>query len=195
MSALSSDAAGPAEHARIWVESMGGPLVVVPVRVLSGWGGCTESGMVVGDTDTPDDYDRACAVEGLAEAVSVSEDVAEALVLGDEPATTCYLPEHRAFLRWLAASSEAELLAAAERLLMDPSTAWEECGTWTTDGSAVLMDSVTAGADLAVEYPGGGLPDQAPVVLPAASWKVRAVHTKADECTSVGLVQLLLTGP
>ncbi|MER7107896.1 Imm21 family immunity protein [Streptomyces sp. NPDC000229] len=176
---------------RTWVESMGGPLAVVPVSALAGWGGCTEGGMIVGDTDTPDDYDRACAVEDLADAIAIRGGEAEALILGDEPATTRYLPEHRAFLRWLAASSEAELTAAAERVLTSPSTAWEDCGTWTTDGPAVLMDSVSAGTDLDVTYPGGGLPEQAPVPLPAGTWRVRAVHTKADEHTWVGLVQLL----
>ncbi|MEU2288211.1 Imm21 family immunity protein [Streptomyces sp. NPDC013178] len=195
MNALSSDAAGSAEYTRTWVESMGGPLVVVPLSALAEWGGCTESGMLVGGTDTPDDYDRACEVEGLAEAVAMRGEGAEALILGDEPATTCYLPEHRAFLRWLAASSEAELVAAAERVLTSPAIAWEDCGTWTTNGPAVLMDSVSAGADLDVEYPGGGLPDSASVPLPAGTWKVRAVHTEADEHTWVGLVQLLHTEP
>jgi hypothetical protein len=56
------------------------------------------------------------------------------------------------------------------------------------------MDSVSAGADL-VEYPAGGLPDSASVPLPAGTWKVRAVHSEADEHTWVGLVQLLHTGP
>ncbi|MFF8934671.1 Imm21 family immunity protein [Streptomyces paradoxus] len=110
--------------------------------------------------------------------------------LQDEPATACYLPEHRAQLRWLA-SCEAELVAGAERVLTSPFTAWENCGTWTTDGPAVLMDSVSAGADLNVEYSGGGLPDSASVPLPTGTRKVRAVHTEADEHTWVGLVQLL----
>lgn len=63
----------------------------------------------------------------------------------------------------LAADSESDLLAAAEAVLVDPATEWEECGTWRTDGQAVLMDSADAGADLGVEYPDeGGLPEQAP---------------------------------
>ncbi|MFJ1796905.1 Imm21 family immunity protein [Kitasatospora griseola] len=31
----------------------------------------------------------------------------------DEPAATCYLPEQRAFVRWLAADSDAEFASAA----------------------------------------------------------------------------------
>ncbi|MFJ1550574.1 Imm21 family immunity protein [Streptomyces sp. NPDC088246] len=81
--------------------------------------------------------------------------------------------------------------AAAEAVLADPATKWEECGVWVSDGPAVLMDSTEAGAELTVEYPGGGMPAQAPIPLPTGRWRVRAVHTEADEENRVGLVQLL----
>ncbi len=106
----------------VWVESLGGPLIVVPVSALASWGGCTESGLMAGDATTPDDYDRACAVDELAGVISLDEIGAQALVLADEPATSCYLPQHRAFLRWLAADSEAGLRAAADTALADPAT-------------------------------------------------------------------------
>jgi hypothetical protein len=195
MSAASSAAAGPAEYAHVWVYSMGGPLVAVPASARTGWGGCTMTGMVLGGAETPDDYDRACAVEGLAEAIAVGEEGAQALVLADEPAASCYLPEHRVFLRRLAVFSESGLMAAAGQVLASASIVWEECGTWTTDGPAVLMDSVTAGAELGIEYPGGGLPEQAPVPLPAGTWRIRAVHAEADDGTQVVLVHLLPAGP
>ncbi|MFJ5520918.1 Imm21 family immunity protein [Streptomyces griseoluteus] len=139
---------------------MGGPLIAIPVSALAAWRGCTESGVMAGDTTAPDDYDRACAVDDLASVIIVGENGAQALVLADEPATSCYLPERRGFLR-LAADSEAGLKAAAEAALADPATEWEECGTWISDGPAVLMDSAEAG----IEHPGGGMPAQAPVQL------------------------------
>ncbi|WP_410665232.1 Imm21 family immunity protein [Amycolatopsis sp. lyj-84] len=40
-----------------------------------------------------DDYDRACAVNALAGAVSIGEGGVQGPIIGDEPATTCYLPE------------------------------------------------------------------------------------------------------
>ncbi|MFE7211260.1 Imm21 family immunity protein [Streptomyces sp. NPDC001698] len=147
---------------------MGGPLIVIPVSALAAWRGCTQTGAVVGDSTAPDDYDRACAVTELAGAIRIGDSGAQALVLADEPATSCYLPEYRTFLRWLAAGSETGLKAAAEAVLADPATEWEECGTWRSDGPAVLMDSVEAGADLSVVYPGGGMPSQAPVRCPPA---------------------------
>ncbi|MET9515462.1 immunity 21 family protein [Streptomyces sp. NPDC002994] len=191
MSSSSSNAADTVHAPPVWVESMGGPLIVIPVSALDAWRGGTENGVFAGDATAADDYDRACAVDDLAGVITVGESGAQALVLGDEPANSCYLPEHRAFLRWLAADSEAGLKAAAEAVLADPATEWEECGTWVTDGPAVLMDSAEAGAELNVEYPGGGLPAQAPVSLPAGRWRVRAVHTEANEENWVGLVQIL----
>lgn len=148
---------------------------------------------MAGDATAPDDYDRACAVDDLAGVIAVGESGAQALVLADEPATSCYLPEHGAFLRWLAADSEAGLKAAAEVVLADPATSWEECGSWVSDGPAVLMDSAEAGSELDTEYHGGGMPAQASVPLPAGRWRVRATHTKADEGNWVGLVQILPT--
>lgn len=146
---------------------------------------------MAGDATALDDYDRACAVDDLAGVITVGESGAQALVLADEPATSCYLPERRVFLRWLAADSEAGLKAAAEAVLADLATEWEECGTWLSDGPAVLMDSAEEGSELDIEYPGGGMPDQAPVLLPAGRWRVRATHTKTDEENWVGLVHLL----
>ncbi|MFD0039055.1 Imm21 family immunity protein [Streptomyces anulatus] len=118
-------------------------------------------------TTAPDDYDRACAVDGPAGVIAVGQNGAQALVLADEPATSCFLPEHRAFLRWLAADSEAGLKAAARAVLADPATEWEECGTWSSDEPVTLMDSAEAGSALDTEYPGGGRPSQASATLPA----------------------------
>jgi len=187
-----SSAADSAEPSLVWVESMGGPLIAVPVSALAGWHGCTQLGMTVGSGEVLDDYDRACKVEGLAGVISVGEKGAQGLVLADEPASSCYLPEHRVFVRWLAADSETDLITAAQGALADPATPWEECGTWTTDGPAVLMDSVTDGTELGAEYPNGGdLPEQARVPLQPGTWTVRAVHASTIDETSVGVIQLL----
>ncbi|SEG90569.1 Immunity protein 21 [Actinacidiphila yanglinensis] len=187
----SSFASSCSAKAPTWVQSMGGPLIAIPLSALDGWGGSTELGMVISDGDIKDDYDRACEVDGLAGVVGVGSKGAQGLVLADEPATTCYLPELRVFVRWLGADSDADLIAAAKTVLADSAVEWEECGLWETDGAAVLMDSADDGAELNVEYPnGGGMPDQAPIPIPPGRWAVRAVHTSVDEETSVGLVQL-----
>ncbi|WP_042446944.1 Imm21 family immunity protein [Streptacidiphilus jiangxiensis] len=191
MTTFPSAAASSPEPSPTWVESMGGPLIVVPASALTRWHGCTQSGMAAGSGDVLDDYDRACEVEGLAGVIAVGDEGAQGLVLADEPASSFYLPEHQAFVRWLGANSEADLIAAAYAVLADPATSWEECGIWETDGPAVLLDSVTAGADLSIEYPNGtDIPEQAPVSLPPGRWKVRAVYASPNEDTSVGVIQL-----
>ncbi|GGQ93560.1 hypothetical protein GCM10010195_56830 [Kitasatospora griseola] len=186
-----SDTATP-ETAKAWVESMGGPLVVVPVSALARWEGCTPGGEILGATGRRDDYDRACAVTDFAGVVDLhGSDSVSALVLGEEPSDTCYLPERTAFVRWLAADSAAALLDAAQSVLVDPATPWEECGTWITDGPAVLMDSAVAGRNLVEPSPHGqGEPSAAPVPVPPGSWRVRAFHTRAEESVWVGVVQL-----
>jgi immunity protein 21 of polymorphic toxin system len=174
-----------------WVTSMGGPLIVLPASALRDWAGCTETGMIIGDTDTPDDYDRACAVEDFAAVIDVGTGDAQALVLGDEPAMTCFLPDRNIFIRWLAADSYTELLAAAEALLADPATPWEHGMIWETDGPSVLMDSAEAGDNLDQPYPHSTqLPEHAPVYVPAGRWRIRAFH-RTDAFPWVGVVQLI----
>jgi hypothetical protein len=155
--------------------------------------GCTESGAMIGDGTIHDDYDRACVVEGWAGVISNGPH-ALALVLADEPALTCYLPEQSTFIRWLAADSAAELIDAATAILNGPAAGWEDCGVWETDGPAILMDSAHAGASLDVEYPDGTRrPEYAMIPIPAGQWSVRALH-RTDDFPWVGVVQLLPGG-
>ncbi|MDX3771767.1 MULTISPECIES: Imm21 family immunity protein [unclassified Streptomyces] len=65
-----------------WLETEGGPFIVVPRSALVHWLG------------TEGDYDRACEVMDLVGVLALP-DGAEALVLGDEPLSTAYLPEFR----------------------------------------------------------------------------------------------------
>ncbi|MFF3672245.1 Imm21 family immunity protein [Microtetraspora malaysiensis] len=95
-----------------WVETAGGPLIVVPKSELDHWAGVDHND---GPVETWGDYGRACAAEGYIGLVTVGAQ--QALVLGDEPAMTTYLTTERLFLRWAAAYSEAELVAAGRRAL------------------------------------------------------------------------------
>lgn len=145
-----------------WVESGGGPLVVVPETSLREWRGVDPD-----DMNDDDDAARACAVEGLAGVVAVGRNGAQALVLGDDPASTCYVPEMRAFVRWNAARNAESLIDAARTLVADQAVAWDDCGVWETDGPAVLMDAGENGA----EPLAGTL---APVVIEAGRWRILA---------------------
>ncbi|WP_367324773.1 immunity 21 family protein [Streptomyces sp. HUAS ZL42] len=155
-----------------WVESGGGPLIAVPETVLPFWAGAD------GD-ETASDYDRACEVEGYVGLLPVGDSAA--LVLGDEPASTAFLPEHRTFVRWCAANSEDELLAGVPAAIATAS--WEDEVQWQVPGAVVLFDSA---------WPGGetGRTDSLRVVLDPGRYAVRAANVRPGPETWLGLVQL-----
>lgn len=155
-----------------WVESGGGPLIAVPETVLPFWAGAD------GD-ETASDYDRACEVEGRVGLLPVGDSAA--LVLGDEPASTAYLPDHAAFVRWCAADSEAELLAEVPAALA--TAAWEDEVRWEVPGTVVLFDAAWPGNDSARA-------GHVKVALPPGRYAVRAAQVKPGPETWLGLVQL-----
>jgi len=155
-----------------WVESGGGPLIAVPETVLPFWAGAD------GD-ETASDYDRACEVDGFVGLLPVGDSAA--LVLGDEPASTAFLPEHAVFVRWGAADSEDELLAEVPAALA--TAAWEDEVRWTVPGPVVLFDAAWPGHDSART-------DYLRVVLEQGSYAVRAAQVRPGPETWLGLVQL-----
>ncbi|WP_149263469.1 Imm21 family immunity protein [Actinomadura sp. K4S16] len=158
-----------------WVESGGGPLLAAPASQLARWEGSTDD---EGPVETWGDYGRACAVEGYIGLVGVG--AGQGLVLGDEPATTTYLPDERLFVRWAAADSESELVDAARQAVHD--VEWEEELGWDVDGPVVLFDSAWPGA---TPEPGNHLK----IDLAPGPYRVRAAYTK-DERTWMILVHL-----
>ncbi|MGW1773731.1 immunity 21 family protein [Streptomyces sp. NPDC002104] len=155
-----------------WVESGGGPLIVVPEVVLSSWSGAD------GDASETD-YDRACGVDGYAGLVAVGQ--VEALVLGDDPASTSFLPERGLFVRWCAAASEEELLGSIDVALAE--AVWEPEQMWDVPGAGVLFDAA---------WPGGELePDNhLRVELEPGRYSVRAAYVEPNPETWLCLVQL-----
>ncbi|MCX5178470.1 immunity 21 family protein [Streptomyces virginiae] len=156
-----------------WVESGGGPLVVVPAEVLTRWEGA--------DSEGPEsDYDRACAVVGCAGLLTVGP--SHALVLGDEPSSTTFLPEHGVFVRWVAAESEAELLGGVEAALED--VAWEDGQVWEVPGPVVLFDSAWPGSEVEPD-------NHTRVELTPGRYAVRAASARPNAETAFQLVRLL----
>jgi hypothetical protein len=155
-----------------WVESGGGPLIAVPETVLPFWAGAD------GD-ETASDYDRACEVDGFIGLLPVGDSAA--LVFGDEPAATTYLPDHRTFVRWSAADSETALLAEVPTAL--DTAAWEAEVCWNVPGAVLLFDAAWPGTDSART-------DQVRVALDPGRYAVRAAHVQPGPETWLGLVQL-----
>ncbi|MET7385793.1 immunity 21 family protein [Streptomyces sp. NPDC005529] len=155
-----------------WVESGGGPLIAIPEAVLPFWSGAD------GD-EMSSDYDRACDVEGSIGLVPVGD--SRALVLGDEPASTSYLPEHGTFVRWSAAESEDELLAVVPAALA--TAVWDPEVQWHVPGPVVLFDAAWPG-------PVSERTDHLKVALAPGRYGVRAARVEPGPETWVGLVQL-----
>ncbi|MFE3167718.1 immunity 21 family protein [Streptomyces sp. NPDC059224] len=155
-----------------WVESGGGPLVAVPETVLPFWAGADSEELAT-------DYDRACEVDGYVGLLPVGDSAA--LVFGDEPASTSFLPDHGTFVRWSAAGSEDELLAQVPAAL--DSAVWENGIHWQVPGPVVLFDSAWPGG----EAEGG---DHLRVPLEAGTYEVHAAYTRPGPETWLGLVRL-----
>lgn len=155
-----------------WVESSGGPLVVVPEVALPSWGGSDS-------TEPQADYDRACEIDDWIGLIPVGGEAA--LVLGGDPASTAFLPERGLFVRWCAAESEAELLESVGEAL--EGAEWEPELVWTVPGTAVLFDAVFSGAEAEGE-------DHVLAQLAPGRYAVRVASVEPNPLTSVVLVQL-----
>ncbi len=125
-----------------WIESGGGPLVLMAEGVRAAWRGQHPT---PGRSDATD-YARACGVHEDVGVIPLGE--AHVVVLGDEPDRTALLPHSGDvfILRWRWAPSGPTLLSALmgeiQRLAYDESVAFR-----TRPGRHVLFDSAYEGAN------------------------------------------------
>jgi Immunity protein 21 len=115
-----------------WVTSLGGPLILVPQSACPLWGGAPPN-----YPDEEGDYGRACAVDGYIGLIDVGH--AKALVLGDYPARTTFLPDYSILLREIAGANDEEVITAALGTL--PTIDWESQLTWHISEPLILFDS------------------------------------------------------
>ncbi|MER6393795.1 Imm21 family immunity protein [Streptomyces sp. NPDC001523] len=146
-----------------WLDTEGGPFIVVPRAALSHWSG------------TEGDYDRACEVTELVDILALS-DGAEALVLGGEPLSTAHLPDYRLLVRWCYAESEdgiADIIRAGL-----PTAEWDEGPVLSTTGELVLFDAAYFGTEV------GTLTDSAALELGPGRYRVDSASLEPDPLTS-----------
>ena len=150
-----------------WIESAGGPLVIVPERSLGAWHGAD------GPDVTETHYESACAVADYVGLVRL--DGAQAVVLGDEPLRTAWRPGASGGLlvRWIAAPSEADVERALATL--PDILPWEQVLDFDhPGGTLVLFDAAVPGAELP--------DDHLRLDLPAGRWTLglSAYHPDDD---------------
>lgn len=181
----------------IWLESGGGPLLLIPGQYLSAWGGCEpddERHIVAKFRFDPQgpatDYDRACDVEGDLGLISIGN--GQGLVLGDEAMATAWLPsstsgsENEAaggiFIRWEYANSEADVVSAVEHI---PATIWEDAGLTMIVGHdpLYLLDSAYDASMLEDD-------DYLTIHIPAGVYSIATAVYKPDSHTSLILHRL-----
>ncbi|MFD5114677.1 Imm21 family immunity protein [Streptomyces sp. NPDC058391] len=84
------------------------------------------------------DYGRAYEVEGYVGQIDGG--TSQALVLGDMPARTTFLPQFNVLVREIAGDDEAELPDLVAGLL--PNVDWEPGPIWNVAEPVILFDSV-----------------------------------------------------
>lgn len=126
-----------------WIESGGGPLVLVAVGDVGSWMGIDPVG-----SDTESDYDRACAVMESIAPVAVRG--MPVVVMGDEPDCTAV----RTFdglmhwVRWRAAPNEQELWDALNGAHL-PGLDWRASGEFDArEGGYRLFDAAFSGKEI-----------------------------------------------
>lgn len=128
-----------------WVESSGGPLIVMHRSQLRTWWGAFGPQQ---DRDIPSsgktDYARACDIETEIGVLGLA--APQILVMGDEPdRTTARIDGTTIFLlRWRAATSEVTLMSDFENL--SANLTFEPAGTFETDaGEHLMFDAANVG--------------------------------------------------
>jgi hypothetical protein len=124
-----------------WIETGGGPLILVARQHLAEWRGVARR-----PTDDASDYDRACEVTEDVAAICIGD--IEVIIFGDEPFRTTWLPDEAGGLvaRWVYADSEdavAEFLSAGNFKVLGKTGV-----SFTTPGDCLLFDSAEPGDDI-----------------------------------------------
>src|SRR5262245_59937362 len=121
------------DHTLLWMDSNGGPLLLVPGEYRSAWEGIEppcdgrqiEAHFRWNSPDEPaTDYDRACDVNDSIAQLAIG--AGHGLVLSGYPTGTAWLPFDSTevdgdvvggiLIRWLHANSEADVLTAIQRI-------------------------------------------------------------------------------
>ncbi len=170
-----------------WIESNGGPLILLPAEYLTAWSGYNPSEQSRNGLrqSRQTDYERACAVEGYTGILRV--DGGQGLVLGDEPMATAWWPATTTqgiFVRWVTGEEQTSAIHHLTRLAEE---IWEPSNTAYIVGRRplYLFD---------VAWPGTDAPERLVVRLAAGSYTIDTAHIQPDHQTEFVLHRLRRVG-
>jgi hypothetical protein len=140
-----------------WVESNGGPLLLLARDLLPFWSGIRPSNVSAADFDNVYDYDfdcdynRACEVKDYLGLIEVASGTG--LVLGGEPLSTTWWQIHDdlklgLLVRWMWADDEASVIQSLANI---PESIWEPGNLICHVGTEplCLFDSAYLGSEIA----------------------------------------------
>lgn len=167
-----------------WISSEGGPLVLLPKRVLTAWNGCSsQSNSPTHSAGVKSDYDRACEINGYTGIIAVQME--EVLVLG-EPMQTTWISvdgkENGMIVQWLYADNEISAFHHAQTV---PYNLFRSTGLifHVPDPELYLFDSAIPGNSL-MEC------DALHIELKPGDYHVETASYKPDERTFLVIHQL-----
>jgi hypothetical protein len=166
----------------LWLESNGGPLLLLDQSWLPAWNGYSDAALPVDAPGT--DYARACAVDDYLGLLTIG--FGAGLVLGDEPLMTAWWPSFDqpggTLIRWRWANDEAVWRDALSRLASLP---WSNPSVVlpVPTGHAVLFDA----AD-----PGWDIKESLTLELAPGTYEVDTAEYQPDEETAFLLHRLTL---
>ena len=155
-----------------WLESAGGPLLLLEESLLTLWHGCFSNSQ-----DTPTDYERACNVDDYIGVIGV--DSGHGIVLGEEPFSTAWWPSAELgngfLVRWVFAGNEAAVTHALKDL---SNTAWRRLGVGfqVSNGKLILFDAACSGSDI---------DERLVIEIPKGWYAAETLHYEPDEQTSL----------
>jgi hypothetical protein len=168
------------------IQSLGGPLLVIPEHALPLWHGAYGPD---GEDDWPEDETDYWAVSeqvtDYADVVDVRGVPALALANGRSP--TRWLDPERLFVQQLAVGREPDTIGAVRRLLA--SVRWQHHADWTVDAPGVVIDSAEYGPAVNAE-------ERLRIDLPPGRYRVRSAYREPtpDADIFVALTQLVPAG-
>ena len=138
-----------------WIESTGGPLLLLEDALLAHWHGS------YGNSGVLTDYDRACKIADYIGIIEVGGGTG--LLLGEEPFATSWWSSDqiaRSFLvRWVAAENEEQVRAELNSLPSESPWQSADVNFEIYNGQLTLFDSACLGsaidAFLTIEIPRG----------------------------------------